>query len=63
VVKVVDLKPFPLNAVGFESRQKLGILSYEEAVRLAYGTSVVLLKCPFVPEIMHARASEVFLHQ
>jgi hypothetical protein len=24
---------------------------------------VVLLRCPFVPEIMHGRASEVFLHQ
>jgi hypothetical protein len=24
---------------------------------------VVLLRCPFVPEIMHGRAPEVFLHQ
>jgi hypothetical protein len=24
--------------------------------------SVVLLGCPFVPEIMHGRALEVFLH-
>jgi hypothetical protein len=24
---------------------------------------VVLLRCPFVPEIMHERATEVFLHQ
>jgi hypothetical protein len=24
---------------------------------------VVLLGCPFVPEIMHGRAPEVFLHQ
>jgi hypothetical protein len=30
---------------------------------LAYGTSVVLLRCPFVSEIMHGRAPEVFLHQ
>jgi hypothetical protein len=26
-------------------------------------TSVVLLMCPFLPEIMHRRAPEVFLHQ
>jgi hypothetical protein len=25
--------------------------------------SVVLLRYPFVPEIMHGRAPEVFLHQ
>jgi hypothetical protein len=29
----------------------------------AYGTSVVLFRCPFVPEIMHRRAPEVFLNQ
>jgi hypothetical protein len=27
-----------------------------------YGTSVVLLRYPFVPEIMQGRAPEVFLH-
>jgi hypothetical protein len=25
--------------------------------------AVVLLRCPFMPEIMHRRALEVFLHQ
>jgi hypothetical protein len=35
----------------------------EEAIQLAYGTSVVLLRYPFVPEIMHEKAPEVFLHQ
>jgi hypothetical protein len=30
---------------------------------LAYGTSWDLLRCPFVSEIMHGRAPEVFLHQ
>jgi hypothetical protein len=39
------------------------VLSCEEAIQLAYGTSMVLLRCPFVPEIMHGRAPEVFLHQ
>jgi hypothetical protein len=63
VVKVVDFKPLAPHRCGFESRQGLWILSCEEAIQLAYGTSVVLLRCPFVPEIMHERASEVFLHQ
>jgi hypothetical protein len=48
---------------GFESRQGLWILSCEEAIELAYGTLVVLLRCPFVPEIMQGRVPEVFLHQ
>jgi hypothetical protein len=63
VVKVVDFKPLAPNRCGFESRQGLWILSCEEAIQLAYGTSVVLLRCPFVPEIMHGGAFEVFLHQ
>jgi hypothetical protein len=60
VVKVVDFKPLAEVA---PHRQGLWILSYEEAIWLAYGTSMVLLRCPFVPEIMHGRAPEVFLHQ
>jgi hypothetical protein len=63
VAKVVDFKPLALHRCGFKSRQGLLILSCEEAIQLAYGTSVVLLRCPFVPEIMHGRAPEVFLHQ
>jgi hypothetical protein len=63
VVKVVDFKPLVDHCYGFESRQGLWILSYEEAIQLAYGTSVVLLRCPLMPEIMHGRAPEVFLHQ
>jgi hypothetical protein len=35
----------------------------EEAIQLAFGTSVVLLGYHFVPEIMHGRAPEIFLHQ
>jgi hypothetical protein len=38
------------------------LLAYK-ILMLAYGTSVVLLGCLFVPEIMHGRAPEVFLHQ
>jgi hypothetical protein len=65
VVKVVDFKPLAPPRCGFESRQGLWITdpSCEEAIQLAYGTSVVLLRCPFVSEIMDGRRPEVFLHQ
>jgi hypothetical protein len=63
VVKVVDFKPLAPHRCGFESQQGLWILSCEEAIQLPYGTSGVLLRCPFVPEIMHRRAPEFFLHQ
>jgi hypothetical protein len=63
VVKVVDLKPLAPHSCGFESQQELRILSCEEAIQLANEMSVVLLRCPFMPEIMHGRAHEVFLHQ
>jgi hypothetical protein len=63
VVKVVNFKPLAPHRCGFESRQGLRIFTSEEAIKLAYGTSVVLLRCPFVTEIMHGRAPEVFLHQ
>jgi hypothetical protein len=63
VVKVVDFKPLAPHLCGFESVQGLWIISREEAIQLAYGTSVVLLRYPFVPEIMHGRAPEVFFHQ
>jgi hypothetical protein len=53
----------PLTAVGSNPDMGLWILSCKEAIQLAYGTSVVLLRCPFVPEIIHRRAPEVFLHQ
>jgi hypothetical protein len=52
-----------LHRCWFESQQGLWNLSCEEAIQLAYRTSVVLLRSPFVPEIMHGRAPEVFLHQ
>jgi hypothetical protein len=35
----------------------------EEAIQLACGMLVVLPRCLFVPEMMHRRAPEVFLHQ
>jgi hypothetical protein len=63
MVKVVDFKSLAPHCFGFESLQGVWILSCEEAIQLAYRMSVVLLRCPFVPEIMHRRALEVFLHQ
>jgi hypothetical protein len=63
VVIVVDFKLLTPYRCGFKSWQGLWILLCEEAIQLAYGMSVVLLRCPFVPEIMHGRAPEVFLHQ
>jgi hypothetical protein len=61
VVKVVDFKPLAPYRCGFESRHREFGFFYER--ELAFGTTVVLLRCPFVPEIMHGRAPEVFLHQ
>ena len=54
-------KPFATRRIRFESRQGFWCLSVEGA----YGMSVVLLKCPFVSEIIHVhgRVFEVFLHQ
>jgi hypothetical protein len=63
VVKVIDFKALVPLCCGFKSLQGLWIFSCEEALQLAYETSVVLLRCPFVPEIMHGTAPEVFLHQ
>jgi hypothetical protein len=51
----------PLTAVG--SAGNFVNLSSDEAIQLPHGTSVVLLRCLFVPKIMHGGAPEVFLHQ
>jgi hypothetical protein len=54
--KIVDLKLLALHCIVFESRQGRWIHLCEGAFRLAYGTSVVLLMCPFVLWIMHPRS-------
>jgi hypothetical protein len=61
-MKVVVFKLLVNHCCGFESRQGLWFLSCEEAIQLAYRTSVVLLidRCLFVSEIMHRGALEVF---
>jgi hypothetical protein len=59
----VRVKTFLLYATtGASVAEWFWILSCEEAIQLAYGKSGVLLRCPIVPEIMHGRAPEVFLH-
>jgi hypothetical protein len=57
VVKVVDFKPLALTVVGSNLDRDFGFFSREEAIQLAYGTPVVLRRCPFVPEIMHGSKS------
>jgi hypothetical protein len=65
VVKVVDFKVsnhLPLTAVGSNPNREFGFFHVRK-LSGSLGTLVVLLSCPFVPEIMHGRAPEVFLHQ
>jgi hypothetical protein len=52
--------------VGLNPSRDFWILSFEEVyykIELAHKTLVILLRCLFVPEIMHGRAPEVFLNQ
>jgi hypothetical protein len=49
IVKVVGFKPLAPHCCRFKSQQGLRTLSCEEAIQLAYRTSVDLLRCPFVP--------------
>jgi hypothetical protein len=60
VLKVVDIKPLAPHRCGLESRQGFGLFHVR---KLPNRTSVVLLRCPFVLEIIHRRAPEVFIHQ
>jgi hypothetical protein len=46
----------PLISVGSNADRDYGFFYVKEAIQIANGTSVVLLRCPFVPEIMHGRA-------
>ena len=57
VVRVVDLESLVPHCRDFESRQGLCILSCEEVIQLAYGTSMILLRWPLVLEI-HRGAPE-----
>ena len=58
VAKVVEsLAP---HRYGFESRQGLWILLFEEDIQLVYGTSAVLLRCPHLSEIMYLSTPVLF---
>ena len=56
MVRVVDLESHAPFHCGFESLQGPGV-GCEEAIQLAYRMSVILLRCPLVPEIMYGGAS------
>jgi hypothetical protein len=58
-----DFKSLAPHHCGFKTQQGVWILSYEEAIQLAYRKLVVLLRCPFVPEIINGKAPEVILNQ
>jgi hypothetical protein len=60
VDELVDFSTLAPHRCGFKSQQGLWILTCVEASQLAYGTSVVLLRCSFMPEIMYGRAPDVF---
>jgi hypothetical protein len=62
VVKVVDLRSQVPHHCRFDPHSGRN-LSCEEAIQLAYGRSVVLPRCPLVPEIMPEGTFGVFLHQ
>ena len=52
VDRVLDLKSLAPHCCGFESHQRLLILSFDEAIQLVYGRSVVLPMCPLISEIL-----------
>ena len=58
-VSVIVLESLSPHRFGFESHQGHWIISCEETIQLAYGTTVVLFRCPLIPEIMHGEAPEV----
>jgi hypothetical protein len=59
VIKGFDL---PLTIMGLNPARDLGF-SCKEAIQLSNRASVVLLRCPFMPEVMQRGAPEIFLHQ
>ena len=58
--RVVSFVSLSTHSCRFESRHGVWILSCQEVIQLAYCTSVVLLRCPLVPDIMHGVTPEVF---
>ena len=57
---IVELRmTYPLTVVG-SNPLDTSDLSCEDAIQLAYGTSVVLLRWSVVLKIVHGRATEVY---
>jgi hypothetical protein len=53
-----------ITAVGSELDWDFGFFHVRKlSIKLTKHRLVVLLRCPFVPEIIHGRAPEVFLYQ
>jgi hypothetical protein len=50
-----------LTAMGSNPDRDFGLSYVRKLCEEAIGASVVLLRCPFVPEKMHGRTPEVFL--
>jgi hypothetical protein len=55
MVMVANFKTLALHHCGFKSCQGLWILSCKEAILLAHGMLVVLIRWPFVPEKMNMK--------
>ena len=53
VVMAVDFESLVPHSCGFVSRQGLDSFIYEEAIQLAYETSVVLPRYPIATEIVN----------
>jgi hypothetical protein len=60
-LRLLTSNHLPLTAVGLNPDRDFWVLSCEEAIQLAYRKSMVLLRCLFVPEIVHRMAPQVFL--
>ena len=61
VIRAGYLESLTPHNCGFVSRRGIWILSCQKAIQLAYGTSVVLLRCPIVPEITRGFSPQVKL--
>ena len=58
-----DLESIVHRRRRFESSKALWILTFEEAIQLAYRTLVIPINYPLIPEIMHGRTNEELNHE
>jgi hypothetical protein len=47
----------------FKSRRDFGFFAYEESIKLAYGWSLVLVRCPLVSKMINKGSPEVYQNQ